>query len=151
MFQSIIVAYDGSDNSKKAALAARELAIRFRAKLEAVHVMELPLPVVTVEVVVPTSPSTEQSVRREAVMKLEEARDLLDTGNHPLTTLLEGTPGHSIVEHAKRRRCDLIVVGHRGLNRLAQLLVGSVSQHVLRHAHCPVLLIKDHISVERSL
>jgi nucleotide-binding universal stress UspA family protein len=151
MFDSIILAYDGSENSKKAALAARELAFRFRAKLEAVNVMELPKPVVTVEIVVPISPSTEQSVRREALMKLEEARELLDAGNHPLTTLLEGAPGPSIVEHAKRLRCDLIVVGQRGLNRLEQLLVGSVSRHIVRHAHCPVLVIKDHNSPDRDL
>ncbi|KIL37529.1 hypothetical protein SD71_02570 [Cohnella kolymensis] len=143
MFHSIVVAYDGSDCSKKAAAAARELAIRFRSNLEAVHVIELPKPVVTVEVVIPASASTEQSIRREALMKLEEARDLLEAGNHPLTTLLEGLPGPSIVEHANRLKSDLIVVGHRGLNRLEQLMVGSVSQHVIRHARCPVLVIKD--------
>lgn len=54
----------------------------------------------------------------------------------------EGDPGPAIVEAAAAEHVDLVVVGTRGRNRLERAVLGSVSDHVLRHAHCPVLLVR---------
>ena len=54
----------------------------------------------------------------------------------------EGEPGPSIVEAAAAERVDLVVVGTRGRNRVERAVLGSVSDHVLRHAHCPVLVVR---------
>ena len=54
----------------------------------------------------------------------------------------EGEPGPAIVEAAAAERVDLVVVGTRGRNRVERAVLGSVSDHVIRHAHCPVLVVR---------
>jgi nucleotide-binding universal stress UspA family protein len=54
----------------------------------------------------------------------------------------EGDPGPAIVEAADAERVDLVVVGTRGRNRVERAVLGSVSDHVIRHAHCPVLVVR---------
>jgi nucleotide-binding universal stress UspA family protein len=55
---------------------------------------------------------------------------------------LKGKPGSAIVEFAKKKKVDLIVMGTRGHSRLRKLLVGSVAQDVLDQAPCPVITVK---------
>jgi nucleotide-binding universal stress UspA family protein len=54
----------------------------------------------------------------------------------------EGEPGPAIVEAASSERVDLVVVGTRGRNRVERFMLGSVSDHVVRHATCPVLIVR---------
>jgi nucleotide-binding universal stress UspA family protein len=54
----------------------------------------------------------------------------------------EGDPGPAIVEAAHAELVDLVVVGTRGRNRVERAVLGSVSDHVVRHAHCPVLVVR---------
>ncbi len=56
--------------------------------------------------------------------------------------LAEGEPVDEIVKKAKRSQFDLIVMGARGLSTLKKLLIGSVSEGVLKKASCPVLIVK---------
>ncbi|GFO44066.1 universal stress protein a-like protein [Plakobranchus ocellatus] len=51
-----------------------------------------------------------------------------------------GNPGHTIVEIANENKAILIVTGSRGVSRIRRTLIGSVSDFVLHHAHCPVLI-----------
>ena len=53
-----------------------------------------------------------------------------------------GDAAEEIIGVAKNKKADLIVVGSRGLGRLAGLLLGSVAQKVLAHAACPVLIVR---------
>lgn len=55
----------------------------------------------------------------------------------------EGEPGPAIVEAAEAEEADLIVVGTRGRNRVERWVLGSVSDHVVRHAPCPVLIVRS--------
>jgi nucleotide-binding universal stress UspA family protein len=55
----------------------------------------------------------------------------------------EGEPGPAIVEAAGSEAVDLIVVGTRGRNRVERFVLGSVSDHVVRHAPCPVLIVRS--------
>jgi nucleotide-binding universal stress UspA family protein len=54
----------------------------------------------------------------------------------------EGEPGPAIVEAAVAEQADLIVAGTRGRNRVERLVLGSVSDHVVRHAPCPILIVR---------
>jgi nucleotide-binding universal stress UspA family protein len=60
------------------------------------------------------------------------------------TTFLvwEGDPGPAIVEAAEAEHADLVVIGSRGRNRVERAVLGSVSDHVIRHARCPVLIVR---------
>jgi nucleotide-binding universal stress UspA family protein len=57
------------------------------------------------------------------------------------TVLKEGRPADEIVKTAKEENFDLIVMGHRGLGRVKEFFLGSVSDRVADEAHCPVLIV----------
>jgi nucleotide-binding universal stress UspA family protein len=141
--QSILLAYDGSGMSKRAAAVAAELADHLGAKVETVHVLEFPRPTLSVDVAMPTPPEIEVEFREVGKAILEEGRGLLSSVRESRAKLLEGPPGASIVSEAESIGCDLIIIGHRGLSGFERLFLGSISEYVLRHAHCPVLVVKD--------
>ena len=58
------------------------------------------------------------------------------------TELREAPDAEAILEEVEAHHCDLVVMGTRGLGRLAGLLLGSVSQKVVQHAQCPVLMVR---------
>ena len=63
-----------------------------------------------------------------------------------------GDPGESIVSAAESEAADLIVVGTHGRGTIGRLLIGSVSEHVVRHAPCPVLVARpDPVGRPRSI
>lgn len=53
-----------------------------------------------------------------------------------------GIPSEVIVEKAQEGQYDIIVMGSRGLGKIKSIFLGSVSQYVLRYAHCPVLIVR---------
>lgn len=53
-----------------------------------------------------------------------------------------GDPGHEIAEFAEDENAGLIVMPSHGRTGIAHLLIGSVAERVVRHAHCPVLVLK---------
>ncbi len=61
----------------------------------------------------------------------------------------DGDPGESIVEAARSEQVDLVVVGSHGRGSVGRFLIGSVSDYVVRHADCPVLVVRARASAER--
>lgn len=57
-----------------------------------------------------------------------------------------GDPGESIVSAAEAESADLVLVGSHGRGKIGRLLLGSVSEHVVRHAPCPVLVIRPSVA-----
>ena len=80
--------------------------------------------------------------RREAA-----AQTLVDRGRGlgvPVTFLVwTGDPAESIVEAAASEAADIVLVGAHSRGVLGRLLMGSVSEHVARHARCPVLIVRE--------
>ena len=58
------------------------------------------------------------------------------------TEIIEGDAAEAVIDVAITRKSDVIVMGSRGLGRLAGLLLGSTSQKVVAHAPCPVLIVR---------
>lgn len=56
---------------------------------------------------------------------------------------LQGVPDAEIVEFAKEHKIDLIVMSSHGRSGLTRLVMGSVAENVMRHAPCPVLIVKQ--------
>ena len=138
MIQSILVGYDDSDLSKRAFAHALELAKRFRASLLVLAVVRIPEPAIFTEVE-GIIDAAQEHFRDSFRMLTEQAQS---AGVTISTEVVVGHPAEQIVHIAETRQVDLIVVGSRGVSRMKRWMLGSVSERVLRYAHCPVMIIR---------
>lgn len=84
-----------------------------------------------------------KELTREGKALLEPFRKVLEDKGVKYTELLEtGDPGDTICAVAKREGCDLIIMGSRGLNDLAGMVLGSVTHRVLHMSDLPVLIAR---------
>lgn len=145
MFKRILVCSDGSQEALFAARAASVLAKRFDSEVRLLDVFTLSL----IEIAGPDAripPIAPETLGQMALHQHEDIlcaiRPVFDAANIPFTAIQErGSAVATIIEVAEREQIDLIVLGSRGLNGLQSLLLGSVSQGVLHHAHCSVLVL----------
>jgi nucleotide-binding universal stress UspA family protein len=134
--RNIVVGYDGSETAKRALERAAELATDGATVtvVSAVHVHSA-----AGRGAGPVDPDEVHERRQE----LAEAETLLgEKGIKPSLVEGHGDPADVIVDQAKESGADLIVVGNRGLNVGARLLLGSVSTKVLHDAPCDVLVVR---------
>lgn len=140
MFEKILLSVDGSEHALRAAHKAAELARAVKAKEMHIVVVYDPIPIYLGE---PNMQIAINTRKGEAEMILETA--VKEVGDVPCEIhagIIEGSPAESIIEVATTSKSDLIVMGSRGLGRLAGLLLGSTSQKVVAHAPCPVLIVR---------
>lgn len=140
-FNSILIPVDGSENSKRALECAIDLAKRYSAKLTVIHVVPLATAIVTGPEVlaVDVSRQLEESGKNILALAMEVVRS---AGLTEHSRMIQGRPGNEIVEVAEEEGIDLIVIGSRGLGAVARFFLGSVSDHVVHNACCPVMIIK---------
>lgn len=146
MYRRILVGHDGSALAAQAARHALALAGAVGAALEVVHVS----PPFQVPPEASGSPF-EAAMRAHAAQSRKVARDALEpvaraaraAGVACRTHHVGGLPAAAqLVAAARRLRCDLIVVGSHGRDRIARVLLGSVASRVLELADRPVLVIR---------
>ena len=140
----ILVPTDFSKFSQNALSYAIALADKFGAELYLLHVVQnlgVMIPDM-VNVVPPIMPSNEQmtSAVREALGKVIKDNKLERFKTKPEVRL--GTPFYEIIQFAKETGADLIVMGTHGHSGLAHVLLGSVTEKVVRKAPCPVLTVR---------
>lgn len=144
MVQHLLIAVDGSSSSHHAANQGFGLARQTGAKVTLAYVLESPpvIPVGPLSGYVMTSPP-----RTDA--DLERARaELKSLANEAQGVTVEtrvelGVPADVLCELAERLSVDMIVVGARGLTPGTRWLMGSVSDRVVHHAPCPVLVVRE--------
>ncbi|HSG14308.1 MAG TPA: universal stress protein [Gaiellaceae bacterium] len=133
---NIVLAYDGSEGAKRALELLGGL-VRAGDRVTAVGVAEgIPL-----FGYAGTLPSPEQEQERDS--RLAEAEESLTAQG--IAVSLEprvGDPATAILDVAEREEAGLIVLGTRGLGIAERWLIGSVSDKVLHHAHCSVLVAR---------
>lgn len=142
LFKKILVAYDGSDLSKKALAQAMKLAKTDpETELEIVHVMEIP---VNYNLRMPIFGEVEEAVRKESQALLDDVEGTLkEIPNKSDVILLRGgSPSYEILNCIKNGDYDLIVIGSRGLSGVSEFL-GSVSHTVVQKSPVPVLVFKE--------
>jgi nucleotide-binding universal stress UspA family protein len=139
MLKKILVAFDGSDNSRKAFGVALDFAARFKASLTVVTVAELPEPAT-----VPTEiDALMHHAKAHYELEFKRLREAAESqGVEFSSQLAVGHPAEQIVNLAEQQKADMIVVGRRGLTKTTRWLMGSVSERVLQYAHCPVTVVK---------
>jgi len=140
MFQRILLAVDGSEHAVRAAKVAVEMAHCMKSAELRVVVAYDPIPPFLGE---PNLQLAIDARLNEAQGILKKAVGLVGNSHIDVhTELIEGNPAEAIIEVAKTRNSDVIIMGSRGLGRLAGLLLGSTSQKVVSHAPCPVLIVR---------
>ena len=140
MFETILLAVDGSDHALHASRTAADLARTMKAKEIRVVVAYGSIPAYlgepNMQFAIDARMEEAQTILRKAVLAMGE----LPCEVH--TELIEGPAAEAIIDVAATRKSDVIVMGSRGLGTLAGLLLGSTSQKVVAHAPCPVLIIR---------
>ena len=140
MFRKILVAFDGSEQSQTALKDALEYAKKAGASVSVVYAAEsIPLPMS------PTNSSFMIQEELEAMgeLELKKAQFIAKkAGVKAKLISMKGHPVDVILKLAKKGGFDLVIVGARGVGGVERLLLGSVSDSVVHHAHCAVLVVK---------
>jgi len=138
MFSNILIAVDGSESASKAFRRSVYLAQKCNSKLDLVHVVQCEVggdSANTFEMI--------EELKDKAKKILEEYRIEAVKNNVPIQiTIMQGDPAKVIIELAKAKSYDLIIMGTRGRSSFQELLIGSVSQKVMHHASCPVMVVR---------
>jgi nucleotide-binding universal stress UspA family protein len=151
----VLLATDGSKEADLATRTAADLADKTGSELHVVHVFgitpwysaypegfgfgtaELEDPVLEEEL----QRTSERGAREVLDAEVEKLRSLGVT--QPQAHLVEGGVSQEIVGLAEGIGAGLIVLGSRGLGGIRRALMGSVSDSVVRHAHCPVMVVRE--------
>jgi len=154
LFEKILVPLDGSKHSSKALETAIQIAKKFGGKITLINVFSVATPVVMPEPTTLTSPAvpimtpTELSEVAEAARKtasniLAEGEQRIKAEDVQFESLVrEGHTVQEILRAAREGEFDLIVMGARGISKIKEILLGSVSDGVIRNSPCPVLVVK---------
>ncbi|MMZ52435.1 putative universal stress protein [compost metagenome] len=139
-FKQILVAIDGSEHAMKALETAKTLSKQLQGNphLTVLHVnpaLSMNEPPIGVDV--------DERIEEEGRHILEPASDYLKNADIPCRMLAgHGNPASIICEIADQEKVDLIIMGTRGKGLVSEMILGSVSHHVIQHAPCPVLTVK---------
>lgn len=148
--KNILVPTDFSDASKKALSYAVRLAQQTGGKITLLHVIE-PMPVYP-EAVYPEIMESDywlveakqalltQGKKAFQKLRLEERIDPRLVRN---TRIRQGIPHQEITEAARELEADLIIIATNGRTGLTHVLLGSTTERVVRHAPCPVLVVRE--------
>lgn len=154
-YKHVLITHDGSELAETAVAHVEAIAAAFNSRVTVLRVVE------TVGEVMmhmaPTSMESQGAIvadlaedvvaaeRATAASELEGvAASIRAAGASSVDIVIEeGTPGQAIVDTAVREGCDLIIMATHGRSGLKRAVLGSVADHVLHNAPCPVLLCRS--------
>lgn len=141
--QNILVPHDFSEYSRHAAVFARDLALKYDARLTLLHVYRPPGMAFPDGFVAAGPKALSELMERINVALQKEKERIIEEGPVPVELLqVQGVPFSEILEHAKKAKVDLIVMGTHGRTGLRHALMGSVAEKVVRKAPCPVVTLR---------
>jgi nucleotide-binding universal stress UspA family protein len=157
MFEKILVAVDMSEMNKKVFAHALSIAKNDQASLMLLHVLSseeenspLPIPPNLTELypaagndlTIEVWRKQWEDFEREGLKVLESyVKTATQAGVKTEYRQIAGSPARTICKIAKEWEADLIAIGHRGRSGLSEVFLGSVSNYVLHHSHCSVLMV----------
>lgn len=145
----VLLAIDGSRHSEGAIKMISTLDLTSVKEIRILTVVDMALPLAhdIYSGMITNTSEIEKAAREAADRSLAEARSVISestdsAGIEVTTSTLVGSPESNIVEEAEAMGADLIIVGSHGYNRWERLLLGSVSDSVVHHAPCSVLVVR---------
>lgn len=139
--QKVVLAFDGSDGSKK----ALEWTIPFiKQNGGELHIVSVFEPLVTMAIEAAGTLLEIDEARRASLDKLEVLSDTLtaEHGIHVKTVVLEGYPADVLIHYANKQKAAMLICGTRGYGGFGALLLGSVAHKLVTYATIPVLVVK---------
>jgi universal stress protein A len=144
LLNSVLVATDFGETSRAALNYGRNLAKAFGGTLHLLSVVDTAVAVSAAEFY------SASNLETELVEEAQRGLDALLTTDdrerlHAVPAVrASGSVAATIVEYAKQTHVDVIVVGTHGRGPIAHFFMGSVAEHVVRHAPCPVLVVRPN-------
>ncbi|MFP8952445.1 universal stress protein [Natrialbaceae archaeon A-arb3/5] len=139
MYQDVLIPTDGSDGTRQSIAHGLTIADRFDARVHALSVVpEGPLGTLESEEATPTAHRAVEHVATRAER----------TGLDAVTNVGHGVPHEEILAYADEHEIDMIVMGTQGRTGLDRVLVGSVTERVVRMAEIPIVTIRQTDELE---
>ena len=145
VLKNVLVATDFGEAASVAFKYGRQLARTFGATLHVIHVVDdLALPAAGFPEYAPDYGRMHVEVdaaarnRMNALLSDEDRRVLGAQG----IVVASSWPARAILDYARKANVDAIVIGTHARGRVAEFFVGGVGENILRHAHCPVLVVR---------
>lgn len=148
MLKKILLATDGSADSRKALAFAVEMASRYESELYVVHVissMKIPVEILeylSAEDIDDPPASFYLEKVGQKIIKQSESECQITGCKDVHTIVLRGDPAEMIVSCAKEKEMDIIVMGSRGYHGIKGKLLGSVSRKVSHASECSCVIVK---------
>jgi nucleotide-binding universal stress UspA family protein len=135
---NILVPLDGSENSQKALLQACDLAKNQKANLILVYVVDKPISLNLLD-----RKEYLGILRKFGEKVLIKGKQTAKNQGLDVTTIMkEGNITNEIVKLAKIKKCNLVIVGSKGLGKTARFFLGSVSNKLANNSPCSILIVK---------
>ncbi len=137
-YSKILVCCDGSKYSEKAIKQSCELAKLADSQLFFIYVVDKMAGIDILD-----RKEILEMLRKFGKRTLEKAQKIAEKqGVKPKIIIKEGRIAHQIISYAKKEKCDLIIVGNKGLGTVAKIFLGSISSKLANHSDCSVLIVK---------
>jgi nucleotide-binding universal stress UspA family protein len=138
----ILVPIDFSDSSRKALRYAMAFTTQFKAEIHCLHSLEIPYGTGEAAIVLETEAFRkemhEQAQKQMALFLQEEGASMPEQ-----CTVKPGAPYREILQTIDDREIDLVIMGTHGRSGVRHFFLGSTTERVVRHAHCPVLVVRE--------
>ena len=136
--KKVLVPLDGSKYSRKAIEHACDFSIAFDAEIILIYVVEKSMHINLLD-----QKEYLKILRKFGEKTLENAKNILSKKQVDAKIILaEGNIADEINKTAKKEKCDLIIVGNKGLGAVGRVLLGSVSNKLAQSSACSLLIVK---------
>ncbi len=140
--KKILCPIDHSDGSKEALKYAVSFAMKNEAKLYLLHIIDIRSFDESIDTMAAQIPNDE-TIKQLKTKLLECIPEEIRSDMQLEALVVQGIPFAEIISIAKTNKVDMIVMGTHGRTGLAHIMIGSVSEKVVRKAHCPVLTVRQ--------
>jgi len=142
----VLVPTDFSEEANNASAFAIQYAEKTKAEIHFVHLMTIPIDWVQI--------NDQEKLYPEVTKKVNQARSTLSdwvdkadkAGIKAIDYVHYNESNKAILDYVEDHKIDLIIMGSRGASGFKELLIGSNTERIVRHAKCPVLVVKDKIN-----
>jgi nucleotide-binding universal stress UspA family protein len=143
VINQIVVGCGFSPEFKSILEYAGRFAETWDARLHLLHALETPVN----ENLVHFSDGPYAKVQSDLTLKVQHRLKtfLKKPSDRVQIKISQGNPGEALIRYARKNRMDLIAVGVRFHKTLEKMIIGSTTEAVLRHAHCPVLVVPSAV------